>query len=169
MQNPNTPKIAIYFPAACDFSQLIPIHHVLGVIVLIHLLDEGDWLWHWTTLTHHVGTSCGHHHVLRVILHLDEGDRDTELHRLTMLVQAVDIIMYLGLNCMFWMGPGWSLDRMAILAPVSVLQLCTLPSVDPAHTTGTHLHTQLFFFSLIIFSLKKKKLLCFCWTTFVPT
>lgn len=50
---------------------------------------------------------------------------------LTIFVHAEAIIIYLGLNCRFWMGPGWSLCSIAILAPVSVLQQWTLPSVDP--------------------------------------
>ena len=51
--------------------------------------------------------------------------------RLTMLLQAVASIMYLGLNCVHCMGPVWSPFSTTIFTPVSVFQQCTLPSVDP--------------------------------------
>lgn len=47
------------------------------------------------------------------------------------LVQADANIIYFGLNCTHWTGPGWSAFKTQTLYPVSAFQTCTLPSVDP--------------------------------------
>jgi len=49
----------------------------------------------------------------------------------TMWVQALAIIIYLGLNCIHCIGAVWSLVSTHTLDPVSVFQMCTLPSVEP--------------------------------------
>ena len=52
----------------------------------------------------------------------------------TILVQDVDSIIYLGLKPTHCTGPGWSQLIVATLAPLSVFQQCTRPSVDPLNT-----------------------------------
>lgn len=50
---------------------------------------------------------------------------------LTMLVQALANVMYLGLNCRVLMGPGCFPSSTATFIPLSVLQTWTLPSSEP--------------------------------------
>lgn len=51
---------------------------------------------------------------------------------LTMFVQALANVMYLGLNCRVLMGPGCFPSSTATFIPLSVLQTWTLPSSEPA-------------------------------------
>lgn len=57
---------------------------------------------------------------------------------LTMLVQALANVIYLGLNCRVLMGPVCLPSRIATFIPLSVLHTWTLPSSEPAdHYTGS--------------------------------
>lgn len=51
---------------------------------------------------------------------------------LTMFVQALANVIYLGLNCRVLIGPGCLPSNTATFIPLSVLQTWTLPSSEPA-------------------------------------
>ena len=50
---------------------------------------------------------------------------------LTMLVQALANIMYLGLNATHWIGPGWLPSNTVSFCPLSDPQTWTRPSWEP--------------------------------------
>lgn len=57
---------------------------------------------------------------------------------LTMFVQALANVMYLGLNCRVLMGPGCFPSSTATFIPLSVLQTWILPSSEPAQQDTSH-------------------------------